>query len=82
MYNCHLLFIPAKYLEIKQRSLFRVNENNTPKDDECQVIKSYQYVEKICRFLKIHRTKDMTCAALAQECMKYDDFLKRHILSM
>lgn len=69
-------FIPAKYLEIKQRSLFRVNENNTPKDDECQVIKSYQYVEKICRFLKIHRTKDMTCAALAQECMKYDDFFK------
>lgn len=69
-------FIPAKYLEIKKRSMFRINENNTPKDDECQVIKAYQYVEKICRFLKINHTKDMTCAALAQECVKYDDLFK------
>lgn len=69
-------FIPAKYLEIKRRSLFQINESNTPKEDERQVIKAYQYVEKICRFLKIHRTNDMTCTALAQECIKYDDFFK------
>ena len=69
-------FIPAKYLEIKRRSLFQINESNTLKEDERQVIKAYQYVEKICRFLKIHRTNDMTCTALAQECIKYDDFFK------
>ncbi len=69
-------FIPAKYWEIKRRSLFRINQNNTPKEDEYQVMKAYQYVEKICRFLKIRRTKDMTCVALAQECIKYDDFFR------
>ncbi len=68
--------IPAKYLEIKKRRLFRINENNTPKEDACQVIKAYQYVEKICRFLKIERTKDMTCSAFAQKCIKYDDLFK------
>lgn len=76
-------FVPAKYLEIKKRSLFRINENNTPKEDERQVIKAYQYVEKVCRFLKIYRTSDMTCAALAQECIKYDDlFREAHIESV
>lgn len=38
--------------------------------------KTGAYVEKICRFLKIERTKDMTCSAFAQKCIKYDDLFK------
>ena len=69
-------FIPAKYAEIKNRSLFQIHEKNTPEEDKRQVIAAYQYIEKICRFLKINYTKDMTCANLTRACVQYDNFFK------
>ena len=56
-------YIPAVMSERKRKSLFVINENNTPKDDDEQIAKLFEYVDKVCRFLKIKKTDDMTCAA-------------------
>lgn len=66
-------YIPAAVSEKKKNYLFVINEGNTPSDDNSQVLQLFNYLDKVCRFLKIKRTSGMSYASYCEAMKEYSE---------
>lgn len=59
------LYIPAVISEKKKKWMFEIHKEHTPQEDNEQVTAIFAYIDRLCRFLKISYTPDMSCAQYA-----------------
>ena len=70
-----ILYIPSAVSAKRKEKLFRINKDNTADEDAQQVRALFEYLDKLCRFLKVRRTDTMSGADFVELIeSKYDYF--------
>lgn len=69
-------WLPAHRAQKRNAWIMTKHENQTPQQDMEQIMAIYAYFEKLCRFLGIGRTEEMTYGGFAQKAMQKKDYLK------
>lgn len=51
---CIAIYIPSFFAHKEIKEMLRYKPDNTPQQDKQQVLDVYNYIDKLCRFLKLN----------------------------